>query len=98
MSAWVPVQPKLRAQLEGTQLVQSLSCLSEDTFVAVQASAFGREDAAKWDQLAQGDHRREVSGPHAPRQCFVHLPIQFYRWLSLFGKVTFHLHDDQSRQ
>jgi len=98
MSAWGHVQKNLRAQSEGTQLVQSLSCINEDEFLAVQASALGRKDAANWDQLTQGDRRREVSGPHAPRQCFVHLPFQFYRRCSLFGKVTFLLHDDQSRQ
>lgn len=98
MSAWGHAQPKLRASLEGTQLVQSLSCISKDTFCqSVQASALGR-DAANWDQLDQGDHSGEMSGPHAPGQCLVHLPIQFYRRRSLFRKVTFHLHDGQSRQ
>lgn len=97
MSACGHAQPKFRAWFGGTQLVQSLSCISEDTFCHSRLLLSGemQQTGTSWTKEITGGKRLV---PHAPRQCLVHLPIQFYRRLSLFRKVTFHLHDDQSRQ
>lgn len=56
MSAWGLAQPKLRASLEGTQLVQSLSCIRKDTFYQSRLLLSGemQQTGTSWTKITGG--------------------------------------------